>query len=147
MATAFLGFHFILRMFKRLVFIKSAGLKDFFNFYREDRIVALSMEEKNLLPAFGRCVSCGLCDSECPAIVEGQQGAQQAAPLRSSFLPHFSRSIPDFAAVLPENFISSFAHCDECRGCEAICPERVPIRKILEFMESKRGFDAGFKKV
>lgn len=126
-ATAFLGLHFILRMLKRLVFIKSSGLKDFLDFYREDHIVALSREEKNLLPDFGRCVSCGLCDSQCPTM----------AGMRPSFLPHLSRSIPDFAGVLPDNLVSSFAHCDECRGCEAICPERVPIRRILEFIAHK----------
>lgn len=119
MATANLGGHFFLRLVKRVLFIRSPGLKEFSDYYRKDRIVSLKPSEKKLMTEAGRCISCGLCDSLCP--------------LHPSFLPHFSRSIPDFAGVVP----LEFDECAGCRGCESICPERVPIREILNFMREK----------
>lgn len=128
-STAFLGYHFLLRILKRIFFVKSAGLKDFLEFYREDRIAAISREEKDLFPGFSRCVSCGLCDALCPAIAP----LSQENYLGPSFLAHLSRSIPDFAGHVPLNF----DHCHNCHGCDSICPKRVPLREILEFIKNK----------
>lgn len=124
-----LAWHFALRLLKRLFFIRSAGLKEFVEFYRNDRIVTLSLTDKKLLTESARCISCGLCDSLCPALPK----VSQEGFLGPSFLPHLSRSIPAFAGIAP----LEFGECLGCRGCEAICPERVPIKKILEFMREK----------
>lgn len=128
-ATTHLGTHLVLRLLKRLFFIKSAGLKEFLGFYREDRIPPLTSEEKDLLFEVQRCVVCGLCDSLCPA----SKTTPREEFLGPSFLPHLCRSIPDFVGVLPP-------HVKMCEGdpqCETICPQRVPIKKILEFMAEK----------
>ena len=125
-ATGNLMLHVVFRIGRRISLRKSAGLDQFLQYYREDRIVPLTVEEKSALPAFSRCISCGLCDSLCPVV-------KDSAPLLGpSFIPHAARSIPDFASV-PWDYQA----CENCRGCESICPERVPIKKILSFMRSK----------
>lgn len=126
-ATSNLGWHFFLRILKKIFFIKSPALRDFLAFYKEDKIAAMSLDEKNLLTEFGRCISCGLCDSFCPAL--GASGIG----LGPSHLPHVSRSIPDFVGTVA----TDFEVCGGCHGCDQVCPVRVPIRKILEFMRTK----------
>ncbi len=128
-ALCFLGFHFFLRILKRIFFIQSPGLKDFVDFYKKDRISTLTRKDKNLIEETSHCIGCGLCDSLCPAV--GLLSRQTF--LGPSFLPHLSRSIPDFAGVVPLDFDA----CNGCRGCESICPEHVPLKRIIEFMKSK----------
>lgn len=120
MATSNLGWHLVLRLLKRLFLIRSPGLEGFIEFYRPDRIAPLTTVEKQLLTEAGWCVSCGLCDSHCPG---------------TSLLPHFSRSIPDFAGV-------ALPAARACAGCEAICPEGVPLTRIGQFMKNKRVSDS-----
>lgn len=114
--------HLVSRIFKGLFFIRSPGLKDFLEFYRQDRILPYTTEDKELLPGASRCISCGLCDSFCPAF-----------RIPPSMLPHFSRSIPDFAGNVPLDSLL----CEECRGCESVCPMKVPLKKIIQFMREK----------
>ncbi len=131
-AKVLLGGHFILRSLRRLFFMKSAGLPEFLRFYREDRLPSLTHEDKKLLTGAHRCISCGLCDFLCPALLQAKDF------LGPSFFPHLSRSIPDFAGVVRLDL----AECAGCRGCEAICPEKVPIKKIIGFMKEKGGMVA-----
>lgn len=126
-ATSNLGWHFFLRILKRVFFIESPGLHAFLSYYKEDKIAAISASQKELLSEFSRCISCGLCDSACAAL--GPSGIV----LGPSFLPHISRSIPDFVGTTSDIFET----CGGCQGCEAACPVRVPLRKILEFMKAK----------
>ncbi len=125
-ATAFLGWHFLKHVGRRLCGIKSPGFKEFLNFYQADKIVPFSPQDKTLLPLLGRCISCGLCDSSCPTLMQNHLGP--------SFLPHASRSIPDFAGNLPLNLTS----CDACAGCETMCPTGVPIKRLMEFIQNKQ---------
>ncbi len=129
MATAFLGAHFALRLGKRALFMKSAGLNDFLEFYKEDRIASISPEEKRQFHDFAKCITCGLCDALCPAIAQWDQRKL----LGPSALAHLARSIPDFAGHLSLDLQG----CDSCRGCESICPEGVPIQDILRFLKTK----------
>ncbi len=126
-ATANLGFYFARRLLKRLFFIRSPGLKEFVSFYREDRIATLTREEKDLLTASSRCISCGLCEATCPP------ASKASLFLGPSFLPHLSRSIPDFSGAV----ILDSKMCERCNGCETICPESVPLKRIFQFLEEK----------
>lgn len=123
-ATANLAAHLILRIGRRILFIKSPGLDQFLENYRPDRIVPYSAEAKRLLSDFSRCISCGLCDALCPAVKK----LSQEKFLGPSFISHAARSLPDFA-LAPLDFEA----CEGCRGCESICPERVPIKKVISF--------------
>lgn len=124
-SRVFLGYHLMLRLLKRALFIRSPGLPEFLEFFRGDKIVPMTLRDKELFPMAARCIGCGLCDSRCPTI--------SRFPLGPSFLPRLSRSVPDFAG----NTALETAPCHRCRDCEAICPVGVPIRRIVEFIKTK----------
>ncbi|MBI2981660.1 MAG: hypothetical protein HYY44_05140 [Deltaproteobacteria bacterium] len=127
--SLYLGSHLLWRLFKKGLGRKSPGLKDFLSFYKNDFIIPYRLEDKN--PALERCLLCGLCDSLCPAL-KVDSGKKILGP---SFFPMIARSVPAFLSSLPENFDEG---CQGCQGCEAICPERVPIKKLILFMKSKQ---------
>ena len=127
-AAAYLAFRVAIRIGRRLTLRKSPGLGSFLKNYLGDRVVPFTAEEHRLLPSFSRCISCGLCDSLCPAV----KTFSQDRFLGPSFVAHAARSIPDFA-IAPLDM----GACEGCRGCESICPERVPIKRIISFMRDK----------
>ena len=123
-----LGFHLLWRLLRRLCFKRSAGLNDFLSFYREDRIPPVSRGEKELIRLTSRCITCGLCDTRCPSLTSFDQ-SQFLGP---SFWPHLSRSVPNFTAVsLP------LQGCEECGACEEVCPTKVPLLSLLEYIKEK----------
>ncbi|MBI2082713.1 MAG: hypothetical protein HYT76_04005 [Deltaproteobacteria bacterium] len=124
-----LGFHLTTMMMKRAVSFQPPALKQFLSFYKDDFILPYSLEDKD--PSLARCILCGLCDSLCPAL-KTNSGKKILGP---SFFPMIARSVPDFVPSLPEDFDEA---CQECRGCEAICPEKVPIRKVIAFIKNKK---------
>ena len=128
-ATAFLGVHFALRILKRITFLKSPNLKSFREFYAGDRLATYTLDEKKSLLDFGRCISCGLCDVLCPSIEASLKGHS----LGVSFMSHVARSTTDFVG----NIQLDTKACEGCAGCESVCPERVPLRKVLNFIQSK----------
>lgn len=131
-ATSNLGIHFLNRLLKRILMKKSPGLSAFIAYYREDRIFPFTAEEKKLLGNFSKCTSCGLCDSECPSLIDAHS---QTRVLPSS-LAHVVRSVPDFYGHIHVD-AETRELCQSCTGCDMICPERVEIRKIFEFIDAK----------
>ncbi len=128
-ATMVLGWQFFLRLLKRLFFRPSPGLAEFLENYRADQIPAMSPEDKSILHALGRCVSCRLCDSLCPALPH----TNPAEFLGPAFYPAgASRLITDYRYAQLD-----LAACSDCSGCESICPRDVPIRATFELMRKK----------
>ena len=125
-ALLFLGFHFLMHLLKRLgrVFSRRSQSQTFFENYRHDHIFAISSDERLSLPAFSECYNCRLCDLACP-------DWNIAEPLSSpSYLvTGYSRSLTDFAHLktLP-------LRCETCTACESACPQRVPIKRVIRFV-------------
>jgi succinate dehydrogenase/fumarate reductase-like Fe-S protein len=79
----------------------------------------LTEVERDAMPAFMRCIHCGLCALACPALAEAPMSAWNEA---WSFVAGESRAID--RAALAAAGLSPCARCDECT---AICPVGVPI--------------------
>jgi len=125
-----LALHFWIRIGKRLVFIKSPGLRDFLAFYREDGIVGLSREDKQKIMQFSHCIGCSLCDASCPGMLEF---SRDQFPGPSMFVRSFSRSMIDYSHVPLHQ-----EYCGSCESCESVCPTRIPIHQVYELIHKKQ---------
>jgi ferredoxin len=121
----YLGYHLISRLLRQAALFPRPGLEAFLASYRGDRIFPMDLADKE--PAFSRCIACGICDTVCPGITL----YSQADFLGPSCLPHISRSIPDFTQSLPSDFDGP---CQGCKRCEEVCPEKVPLKRMMTFM-------------
>lgn len=109
--------HFVMRVFRHA----SPGLTGFFANYRNDSIFPMSASDRRHMQYYSHCLACRLCDTACPEI---------AVISPSYIVSAFSRSLTDFR-LLPRNFT-----CGACALCEAACPEHVPIRRLIDFMQT-----------
>ncbi len=110
-------------------FKRGGGYRQFLEQYLPDRLLPLSSSDKTWLIRFSQCLNCGLCDAACPAL---RTSAREVFPGPSYLLTTFSRSIPDFPAVRLDSHI-----CEGCDACQRICPNHVPVKEALEFIEAK----------
>ena len=115
--------HFLKRPFQ------NNGYQAFRDNYRDDRLVPLSHVDKTWLLRFSRCLNCGICDTACPAL--GTMTREQF-PGPSYLVTTLSRSTADFWAAGID-----LSHCEGCRLCESVCPNQVPVKEALEFIEAK----------
>ncbi|MBI1909984.1 MAG: 4Fe-4S dicluster domain-containing protein [Deltaproteobacteria bacterium] len=125
-----IGFQLLQRIGKRLTFRKSPRLEQFLKNYQADGIVTLSREDKEKLNRFSHCLGCGLCDSGCPLTLESTT-LESTTP--SYLAMALSRGMPDFAFMTFNKAV-----CQDCRHCEEVCPTKVPLKEIFNFIESKK---------
>jgi hypothetical protein len=129
-ALLLLSFSLLVTLLKRAL-LQRRGLAAFLDNYRADGLSSVTEQERQLLRGFGGCIACGLCD-------RGETRTQVAANGGYSGLMSIvlaaSRSMPDYGAAL-----RSVAHLDRERliAKEQICPTRVPISAIVEFVRAK----------
>ncbi len=124
-ALSFLGTFFTLHFIKKIFRINQRGKKEFIEDYAKDRIFPISAEQRAQMPGFSRCLSCRICDTVCPKVLEQPQ---QPAP--SYIVGTFSRSLTDF-----DLFDDAF-QCGDCDACEKACPYHVPIKSVIGFIQS-----------
>jgi len=107
------------------------GLAEFEKSYAADRLPPMSPAERRALPAFSRCIACGLCD-----VGEGARAAASGGAYGGvmDLMLASSRSMPDFDAA-----VTAFAAVgdEQLRRLEARCPTRVPMREIAAFVRAK----------
>lgn len=128
-ATFILGLQFFWHILRKLVGLRSPGLKVFLENYRDDGIPAMQPGEKALLYEMSRCVACRLCDELCPLL----PFANPADFMGPAFYPaSASRHIPDYPYVNLDP-----QACETCAGCDRICPRHVPIVQTFEMMRQK----------
>ncbi len=115
----------------RTIFGRKLGVADFREHYAPDRLPPVGASERKQLPMFGGCIACGLCDigqGELTQISRGRYTGVMDLMIASS------RSMPDYDAAT-----ASFAAIGDAKlaELEAICPTRVPMRKIAAFVRAK----------
>ena len=106
-----------------------SGYQAFLDNYRADRLVPLSQVDKTWLLKFSQCLNCGLCDAVCPALGVLPRGD---FPGPSYLVTTLTRATSDFWAAGVD-----LSMCEGCRRCETVCPNRVPVKEALEFIEAK----------
>lgn len=117
-------------LFSRL-FGGARGIAAFRRQYEADRLPPLAPDERRLLPTFGGCIACGLCEVGEGVRIAASYGAY-AGPM--DLVLASSRSMPDFDV----GAVSFAALTDErLAELEARCPTRVPMRKIAAFVRAK----------
>jgi succinate dehydrogenase/fumarate reductase-like Fe-S protein len=99
--------------------------------YRADGLSSVSEQERHQLQNFGGCIACGLCDRDETRSRVAASGAYSGL---MSVVLAASRSMPDYAAAL-----RSVAHLTPAQlsAKEQLCPTRVPIAAIVDFIRAK----------
>ncbi len=111
------------------------GLAAFRASYAKDRLPPVTKEERRRLPTLGGCIACGLCDfagavQQVPAAEPGGSAFRGVMDLALAS----SRSMPDYDAAA-----RSFAGASDAvlAEAEALCPTRVPLRELRQFVVDK----------
>jgi hypothetical protein len=113
------------------IFGSRRGLREFQESYAGDRLPPVSPTERRALPMFGGCIACGLCNLGEGARIAASLGAYAGV---MDLILASSRSMPDFDVAA----ISFDAVGDErLAALEQVCPTRVPMRRIAEFVRGK----------
>ncbi len=109
------------------------GVDAFLRRYAEEGLLPTSTVDKNWLARFSQCFNCGYCDSACPPLI---QWPRERFPGPSYLVTTYTRSTPDFPWIHLD-----FSLCEGCSNCEASCPNGVPIKEALEFIEAKSAIE------
>jgi succinate dehydrogenase/fumarate reductase-like Fe-S protein len=107
------------------------GFEQFQANYAADRLPPLAPDERRVLPLLSGCIACGLCDVSEAAQIANSHGAYAGA---MDLALASSRSMPDYDAALVSIANTSDAALE---AGEAVCPTRVPLRKIAAFVRAK----------
>jgi heterodisulfide reductase subunit C len=108
---------------KRLFRQRGTGLERFRAAYVSEGLVPTRVEDRAVGEDASSCIACGLCETGCE--LARASPAVRALGLHAAFRL-YSRSfaaLPLAAEALDE--------CAGCTGCDALCPTRVPISRIL----------------
>ena len=124
-----LAWNLLIYLLKRPFRGGRGGYRQFLDNYAPEKLLPLSSSDKNWLLKFSDCINCGFCDTACPAL---KQYPREIFPGPSYLLTTFSRSMPDFSYVDLDTSV-----CAGCDECARVCPNRVPVREALEFIEAK----------
>jgi hypothetical protein len=130
-ALFLLFFALIKTLLGRAFQAKGDGIARFRENYDADGLPPVTPEERAGFAAFERCIACGLCDRG-----EAQRIARSGGAYRGvmGLVIAGSRSIPEFrAAAYGFGFVPEEALIEK----EAICPVRIPFRRIARFVRDK----------
>jgi succinate dehydrogenase/fumarate reductase-like Fe-S protein len=129
-ALALLGWALVLRFLKNVFGRAPRGLARFRANFDPEGLTSLSPSERTELPAFGRCIACGLCNAGDADRVGSSKGAY---PGTMALMLASTRNMPDF--IFAEDALR-FIDDEELAAKERICPTAVPMRKIAAFVRA-----------
>ncbi len=124
-----LFWNLIVHLIKKPFLRRRSGYRQFLENYRSDRLIPLTSTDRDWILKFSRCLNCGLCDAVCPALLTLPR---EKFPGPSYIVTPLARATPDFWAVDIE-----LAMCQGCELCQQVCPNQVPVKEALEFIEVK----------
>jgi ferredoxin len=108
---------------KRLFRWRGSGLDRFRAAYVAEGLVPADPGRRAAAEAAAACIACGLCETGCE--LSGASPAVRALGLHAAFRL-YSRTTRDLALAA-----DALERCAGCAGCEALCPARVPISRVL----------------
>jgi hypothetical protein len=118
-------------LFGRAFESKGDGIARFRENYDADGLPPVTPEERQGFAAFERCIACGLCDRGEATRIARSGGAYRGI---MGLVIAGSRSIPEFrAAAYGLGFVPEETLIEK----EAICPVRIPFRRIARFVRDK----------
>src|SRR5688572_1843899 len=109
---------------------RRAGLERFRENYADDGLASLSAADRAQMADFGRCIACGRCDRGDGPRIAAARGQFQGT---MNLVLAATRSLPDYTAAA-----RSFAFLTdaELEQKEALCPTRVPLRRLAAFVRA-----------
>ena len=126
-ALAYLAWRALVAHPLKLLFRRrGTGLERFRAAYVSEGLVPTRPEDRAVGEAAAACISCGLCETGC-ALAEATP-AIRALGLHAAFRLYgrSSAELPLAAAALDA--------CAGCVGCDALCPTRVPISRVVSHL-------------
>lgn len=130
-ALLMLAAAFAVALLRRILLRRGDGIAAFRSNYDADGLPPVAPEERAALPAFQRCIACGLCDRG-----EAERIARSGGAYRGlmALVLAGSRSMPDYRAAA---YSFTFVDDDALAEKEKICPTRVPFRELARFVRAK----------
>jgi succinate dehydrogenase/fumarate reductase-like Fe-S protein len=118
---------------KRLFRQHGTGLERFRAAYVAEGLVPTRPEDRAASEAASACISCGLCETGCD--LAAATPAVRALGLHAAFRL-YSRSFADLPLAA-----DALEQCAGCTGCDAVCPTRVPISRVVAHLRdvARRG--------
>jgi len=108
---------------KRLFKWRGTGLDRFRAAYVAEGLAPAEPARRAAAEAASACISCGLCETGCDLATATP--VVRALGLHAAFRL-YSRTTMDLALAG-----DALERCAGCAGCEALCPTRVPIARVL----------------
>lgn len=128
-ALAWLGWRAVVaHPLKRLFRQRGTGLERFRAAYVAEGLVPTRPEDRAVGEDASACIACGLCETGCE--LGRATPAVRALGLHAAFRL-YARSF----AVLPLA-AEALDACAACTGCDALCPTRVPISRVLAHLRA-----------
>ena len=113
------GLHVLFRMPARPF---SDDVEQFLGKVVPEGYIPLAPAERAAFPEFMRCIHCGLCALECPALQASPASAWNEA---WTFAGGLSRSLDHVNLIAAD-----LSPCARCGECDAVCPTGVPISRL-----------------
>jgi heterodisulfide reductase subunit C len=116
--------HPLKRLFRR----RGTGIERFHAAYVAEGLVPTRPEDRAIAQAASACIACGLCETGCDLAMATP--AVRALGLHAAFRL-YSRSFADLPLAA-----GALDACAACVGCDALCPTRVPIGRIIAHLRA-----------
>ena len=113
---------------KRLFRRRGTGIERFHAAYVAEGLVPTRPEDRAIAQAASACIACGLCETGCDLAMATP--AVRALGLHAAFRL-YSRSLADLPVAA-----GALDACAGCAGCDALCPTRVPIGRIIAHLRA-----------
>jgi succinate dehydrogenase/fumarate reductase-like Fe-S protein len=114
---------------------RGSGLDRFLASYAPEGLVPTRPEDRAVGEEAAACIACGLCEVGCD--LAGAVPAIRALGLESAFRL-YSKTAADL-----RHGADALRACEGCAACDALCPTRVPISRILAHLRARLAGPSG----